>query len=478
LHQPPVGADLVLTIDVDVQRAAAAALGDRAGAVVALDPRTGEVLALVSQPTYDPGRLEAEWERIREDPSHPLVNRATSGLYPPGSTFKVVTAAAAVELGKVDLQERFPCQEGVVVEGWHLPCKSPPQPPTLTFAQALAWSSNPVFARVGLDLASPTPIDLGDDAPRPYWWETHGVLDSFEVLRAYAERFGIGSSIPFDLPTEDGQIIASDEPTPVLVAATAFGQGELLVTPLHMVLVAATVANDGLVPQPYLVAEIRQPNGVTLHPHRPGEGQRRAIKPETAAVLRDMMRLGVTEGWARTAALPNVAVAGKTGTAEVGGGADHHAWFIGFAPYEAPRVAVAVVVEHGGDGTAVAGPIAREVLAAALRRPDTREGAAAEAERNLERPTPAPPAEVVEPEPTPQPTGRPVRRVRVGNTDGMGVYIRRTPNLDDKLRAWPDGTVLEVVGEEVEQNGVRWRRVRDPAGNTGWVPIQYTIPEE
>ncbi|MGH2398395.1 MAG: FtsW/RodA/SpoVE family cell cycle protein, partial [bacterium] len=335
----PRGLDAVLTIDARLQRMAAEALGSRRGAVVAIDPRDGAVLAMVSQPGYDPHAIEAQWPALQDAPGSPLLNRATSGEYIPGSAFKVVTMAAALARGIVRPESTFHDPGSIVIRNTRItnfegqPCG------TVTFTEALARSCNVVFITVGLR--------TGGD----------GLLE-------YARAFHFGRAPRFDLPTADGHLPPSSELEGEGAGQMAFGQGSVLVTPLQMALAAAAIARGGESVQPYLVREVRGSDGTVVSTHQRGRTQR-VIDASIAQMVQRAMILVVQEGTGRGAALPGAQVAGKTGTATVPQG-ESHAWFIGFAPAEAPRVVVAVVVEHGGIGGRVAAPIARLVLQEAL----------------------------------------------------------------------------------------------------------------
>ena len=340
LHRPQVGFDVMLTLDADLQATADAALGGRRGAVIVLDPRTGAILALVSRPAYDPNRLDEMWEALRELPDTPLLNRATQGLYPPGSVFKTVTLAAALEAGLASPDEVFTDTTGTLRVGdFTVRCHNHPGHTTFDLLHAYAYSCNVTFARLGLRVGT-------------------------ERLAEMARRFGFEEAPPLEIPVETSHLAATspvDTMDEATLAATAFGQGELMVTPLQMALVTAAVANDGQVPVVHLVQAVQDSSGRWHEPAR--AAPRAAISPYTAQQLRAAMVLSVKEGRAGEAALPGVTVAGKTGTAQVGEpGQLPHAWFIGFAPAEAPRAVVVVLVENGGDGGQVAAPIAREVL--------------------------------------------------------------------------------------------------------------------
>ncbi len=354
LHRPQTGVDLQLTLDAGLQRHAHELLDGRAGAVVLLEVETGAVLTLASNPHYDPNRLftgnpaEAEaagayWERLVTDEAAPLVLRATNGLFSPGSTFKTVTASAAVDSGLAAPSSTYEDDGSLVVEGHTIPEYNRPDDTidTWTLSDGLAWSLNVVLARVGLQ--------LGPDR-----------------LREYAARFGFGEDIPFDLPVARSQLASNPDflDSPAALADTAFGQGQILATPLHMALVAAGIANDGVIMRPYLVSGTRDSEGVLERKTEPTAWQR-PISPESAEQVQDMMINAVENGYAAGAQIEGLVVGGKTGTAEVGTG-EPHAWFIAFAGDPEPRYAVAVVLEHGGVGLGDSLAIARAMLAAAM----------------------------------------------------------------------------------------------------------------
>lgn len=358
------GDTVVTSIDPAVQTAAVQALGDQHGAVVALDPRNGDVLAMVSSPTYDPSVLSSHdgptireaWEALEADPANPRLNRATSELYAPGSTFKVVTAAAALERGiapedtfadpaVLDLPQTS-AQLGNFAEG--RPCNDGR---SISLRRALEVSCNTTFGIIGLELGA-------------------------EALIETAEGFGLNRDLDFDLPTTTSRI--PKELDPPQTAQSAIGQRDVRTSPLQMALVAAAVANDGVMMRPRLVTTVQDFAGRTVrqYPAEPrdiGEiGTGQAVSPSTAAALTEMMVGVVQNGTGQAAQVPGVGVAGKTGTAEQGEGEPPDVWFIGFAPAEDPRVALAVVVESGGQsgetgtGGGVAAPIARAVFEAAL----------------------------------------------------------------------------------------------------------------
>lgn len=343
LHQAVEGADVRTTIDLRLQRVAVEALGDSRGAIVALNPRTGEILALASNPYFDPNTIDEGWETIADDPSAPLLNRATAGQYVPGSTFKTVTLAAALDEGVVNPQTTFTNDGDLIIDGFRIQYTNPPNKRTFDLTDAFAFSINAAFAEIGLRLGAPALVDG-------------------------AANFGFGEAPPLDgIPTEPSTISQSPDyldGKPAL-ASTAFGQGQLSVTPLQMALVAAAVANDGVVPTPYVVAEVTSQSGQTLYRAEP-RAWRQAMTPATAEIVNEMMIASVERGYAAPAKIQGVTVGGKTGTAEVTTGAEPHAWFIGYAPADDPQIAIAVIRENAGAGSSAATPQGQRVMAAWL----------------------------------------------------------------------------------------------------------------
>lgn len=343
LHKPHQGHDLITTLDMDLQQAADEALGNRRGAIVILDPNTGDLLASVSHPYYDPNHLTDEWEQIRDNPDHPLLNRTVQGLYPPGSVLKTVTLATALADNVTHSSEVFTDSTGLfIVEGFPIHDHNHPGISTFDLPHAFGYSCNVVFAQLGLRLGA-------------------------ERFKQGAQDFGFGQTLP--VPVESaassvGRDVALFE-QPGLATA-AFGQGEVLVTPMQMALVAAAIANGGLVPRVRVVREVRGTDGTVLQRIRP-QTWRRAVRGGVAQEVREAMIVAASDGWARSGTPPGIATGGKTGTAQVGGTALPHAWFIGFAPAIHPQIALAVLVENSGQGGAIAAPIARRLFEAALR---------------------------------------------------------------------------------------------------------------
>ena len=346
---PVVGSDVRLTIDSRIQQAAQAALGDRRGACVVIDPATGAVLALASSPTYEPGALDAEWSSLSATGGPaPLVNRATTSLYPPGSTFKVVTLATAFDTGVATPESTYPGPARLEIGGAPVTNYGGSGYGTVDLRKALASSINTVFAQLA--------VDVGADR-----------------LVAGARAFGIGEEPPLETGAETSLMPRAREMTVWETAWAGVGQpvGEHesppgpQVTALQMGLVAAGIANDGVVMRPYLVDAITDRAGAVLSRTQPRAWQT-ALGADAANTTTELMVGVIESGSGGRARIPGVRVAGKTGTAEVGKSVETHAWFIAFAPADDPRIAIAIVLENAGVGGSVAAPAARQVLETAL----------------------------------------------------------------------------------------------------------------
>ncbi len=360
----PRGGNVDTTLVPRVQQAAWDAMsrgcnGPCRGSVVALEPSTGKILAMVSSPSYDPNLLAshdteeqgAVWERLRDDPASPLTNRAISERYPPGSTFKVVTTAAALQAGINENEQLtaaptipLPDSTATLENYGGAPCGNAP---TASLREAFARSCNTAFVQLG--------IRLGGDA-----------------LRNAADAFGFDSP-PAAIPLEVAESTVGPMGDAAAVGMSSMGQKDVAVTPLQNAMIAAGIANGGVVMQPYLVDRVEGPDLSEISTTAPG-GQRRAVTPEVAAKLTDLM-IDAEKFTQQNGAIPDVEIASKTGTAEHGTDPRNtppHAWYIAFAPARNPRVAVAVLVENGGNrlaatGGALAAPIGRATMAAALQ---------------------------------------------------------------------------------------------------------------
>lgn len=346
-----------LTIDTRLQEAARDALGEERGAIVALDPQTGEVLAMYSNPSFDPGPLASHSPREQRDywrsldpasPTGPLVNIAATRGYPPGSTFKVITTAAGLESGRYTPNSRFPdpdrlqlpLTDDTLTNFTNRACTGTG---SIDLFNALVISCDTTFGKIGLEIPD----------------EVHDM----------AEGLGFNQELPFDIRTETSSYPEIPDDRAPERAKAAIGQQNVVATPLQMALVAAGIANDGEVLRPRLVREIIDPTGGIVEKYTP-EVFSEAMSPETADQVTEMMVEAVSRGTGTAAQIPGVEVAGKTGTAQTVRGANPHTWFIAFAPADDPQIAVAVIVEHGGSfgseatGGAVAAPRAKELIEA------------------------------------------------------------------------------------------------------------------
>lgn len=343
--EPKTGNNLILTIDHDLQSRARELIGDKRGAIVAINPKTGEILAMVSTPDYNPNEsaLEENWDYLTTNENSPLLPRAVLGLYPPGSTFKVVTAVAAIKKGLDDFQVED--TGSVVIDGKTFTNAGDKVYGALDMTSAMTVSSNVYFTTLSDKLGG-------------------------RALVSAAEKAGINKKLDFDIPTSKSKIntkIKSDTE----LAATVIGQGKLLVTPLQMALICAGIANDGVIMKPYLVKSVSDRNGEILTTTFTKKLYR-FTDAKTANQVTDMMVEVVKNGTGKRAAISGITVAGKTGTAQneksSQGGYDH-AWFIGFAPAEDPEIAIAVLLENQAeDGGQVAAPIARKLMSLWLVR--------------------------------------------------------------------------------------------------------------
>jgi penicillin-binding protein A len=333
------GADVVTTIVPAVQQRLYDLLSKYPRAAgVALDPRSGAILAIASVPSYDPNDFDAEFSALTADPHSPLLNRALDGLYPPGSTFKIFTAAAALDNGTVTMDSHFDDPGYLVIGNFTLHDNESEATGYSDLTTAFALSSNVDFAQIALKLG----------------------VDGFYQ---YLDRWGIGDSLDFQLPARTASVPPKDEIVPGELAQMGFGQGALLMTPLQMALIGATIANGGSEPRPYVVRQVVR-NGLAASVYA-SSALSNPVSAPVAANVTKMMVAVVERGTGTPARLPHVTVAGKTGTATNPLGRSH-AWFVAFAPAENPRVAVAVVVENVGYGAVYAAPIARDVLQIAL----------------------------------------------------------------------------------------------------------------
>ncbi|HET9506626.1 MAG TPA: penicillin-binding transpeptidase domain-containing protein [Gaiellaceae bacterium] len=350
------GNDLLLTLNMRAQEVAMRALGGRCGSVVALEPETGKVLVMASSPTFDQNTIERDFSAIARiqapcKPVAPLYNRATYGLYAPGSTFKVVTAAAAIDSGRYNARSSFVDPGYCEVYGRRVNNYDTTRPfGRLDLRTALVNSVNSVFCNIGKDLGSRAIVEQS---------KKFGFYDTPPLETPDNERVASGLY-------DDGELFDPRLDSDVDAGRFAFGQERLLVTPLQRAMVAAGIANDGVVMEPHVIDRIVSPKGSIVVRPKPDE-LGRAVSARTAATIASMMRDTVEGGTGTAARIPGLVVGGKTGTAETGVAGTNNAWFIAFAGRERPQVAIAVVLEQqNGTGGELAAPIAREVMQALL----------------------------------------------------------------------------------------------------------------
>jgi len=353
---PAEGPDLTLSLDAELQRVMDRALQGRSGSAVALDPRTGEVLAMTSLPSYDPNEFStgidpAAWGRLASDPETPLMNRVIQGQYAPGSVFKIVMATAALEEGVVSRSTTFYCPGYLTLYDTPFRCAKPSGHGFVNVVQALTHSCNVFFYQVGVRL-------------------------EIERIARYARLFGLGARSGIDLPHEASGLVPDSAWKrrtyrlpwyPGETVSVAIGQGQTTTTPLQLARMTAVIASGGKLVVPHMLRAIGG---------RPVEGlapRDLALRPETLQLVSEGM-CGVVNaggtGW--RARLPDVRVCGKTGSAQLvshdrlarGATPDlqPHGWFVAYAPAEAPRIALAVLVENGGSGGEAAAPVARQIL--------------------------------------------------------------------------------------------------------------------
>ncbi|WP_343210068.1 penicillin-binding protein 2 [Anaerolentibacter hominis] len=332
-----IGDNVYTTLNFDLQKTAYEALGNRRGAVVALEPGTGKVLAMVSKPDYDPNRVDELWESLIDDEQKEsaLFNRATQGLYPPGSTFKILTALEYLRENSGYKNYSFRCEGKTIVSGVPVSCYNNKVHGQLDLIAAFAKSCNGAFASIGSEL-------------------------DMAKFRALCESFVFNQALPTALTTEKSQFVLNEKSDKGEIPLTAIGQGDTLLTPLHNAMIAATVANGGVMMKPYVIDRVESSTGSVVEKYSP-EVYDTLMTAKEAKTLTKMMKKVVEEGTGRSLKNSSYSVAGKTGSAENDQGAAH-AWFVGFAPADNPEIVVCVVVENVGAGSEYAVPIAKRVL--------------------------------------------------------------------------------------------------------------------
>jgi peptidoglycan glycosyltransferase len=343
-----IGHSLITTLDSNVQKLSHDLLGRNKGAVVVLNPQTGAVIAMVSKPSFNPNNLENIMDELTKDKvNYPLINRAVAGMYAPGSTFKAVTAVSALENIK-DIKTRTIEDKGKLVfnSKESISNYNGEVLGNIDFKEAFFHSSNVYFGNLGMELGN-------------------------EKLRSTAEEFYFNKNIPADgITIETSKFPTYKNSEKGNLAQSGIGQAQILATPMQMALVASTIANDGIMMRPFMVNAVVDKDGDTVK--KISEQSLGVVtSKENAKIMKDLMRAVVTNGTGTAANVEGLQVAGKTGTADHDDkkGVDEppHSWFIGFAPYDNPKVAIAVIVEEGGTGGKAAARIAAQVIKAALK---------------------------------------------------------------------------------------------------------------
>lgn len=327
------GNNLILTIDHNLQKTAENLLRGKTGSVVAMNPKTGEVLAMVSKPDYNPSTLSDKWEELTSDERSPLLNRSTSGLYPPASIYKTIIAAGILKDGTIDTN--YNCTGTINIDGYNLSDANEAGHGHLDLTQSMIVSCNTNFARMAVELGS-------------------------EKITNISNKFFIGKDLNSNIPISRSRYPYGSDMGSTDLAAVAIGQGKLLVTPIHMAALASTFANNGVMMSPYILNQVEDVNGRVLYS---SDNKGNTIISESIAnEVKDMLVAVVNQGTGKNARIAGVDLAGKTGTAQNETGANH-SWFIGFAPADNPQIAVAVILEsEGRSGGVAAAPIARQVI--------------------------------------------------------------------------------------------------------------------
>lgn len=388
--EPFPGNNLFLTIDLDLQKTAEEAFQDKNGALIAMEPKTGRILAMVSKPSFEPdifagNILPEEWKSLVENPHHPLQNRGIQGQYPPGSTFKIITAIAGLESGMITPNTQFICKGAFPYGNRDFRCWKEGGHGVISLHRAIVESCDIYFYQVGLKVG----VDL---------------------IAHYAQEFGLGEVVGISLPHEKSGTVPSSSwkkkrfGVPWYSGETlsfSVGQGYLNVTPLQLLMLISGVANGGKQYLPQVVERVENIYGQKLKEYPPLELGRANVSEKTLQIIQEALRGAVNDphgtGW--ICALKEVKVAGKTGTAQVVRLPDNfkkgdmnrmplkfrdHAWFVAYAPFEDPKIAMAVLVEHGGFGASAAAPIAKKVIEKYLNLKPSPSSKVAEKQNNLE----------------------------------------------------------------------------------------------
>lgn len=338
-----VGDNVVTTLNLNLQQIASDALGNRRGAVIAMEPDTGKVLAMVSKPAFDPNTVASQWDELVNGDSTEakLLNRATQGLYPPGSTFKIITALQYMrEHPGVYKEYRFSCSGIYEFENVRIQCYHKTAHGDEDFMQAFANSCNGAFSSLGLEM------DL-------------------EGLKNLSEQLLFNREQPLSIPYSKSTYRMSADAENWEIMQTAIGQGSTLMTPMHNLMLVSAIANGGILMKPYFIDHVENAGGQTVKKFMPSAYGELMVANEAGA-LKELMVDVVNEGTGSVLKTDAYQAAGKTGSAEFETGKETHAWFVGFAPADNPKIAVCVIVEEGGSGGQTAAPIGRKLFDAYL----------------------------------------------------------------------------------------------------------------
>lgn len=329
------GNDMVLTIDKDVQNYVYKKLGKLKGSIVVMEPSTGKILAMISYPTFNPEKIEQNWEQLNSDSeNNPLLNRATQGLYPPGSVFKIITAASEIE-NIADYENiNYDCNGFETFEDKTIHCFDSKKHGNVDITKAMAKSCNVYFSHTGIMIGS-------------------------EKLKQTSERALFNKQLDFALEYNKSSFSLNQYSDTAEIVETSIGQGKTLVTPLHMAMITSAIANNGIIMKPYIADYFINSSGKIIDKTIP-EINAQAFSSDTASKIKQMMEEVITNGTAAQASLKNIKIAGKTGTAQNSSGKDH-SWFVAFAPSDSPEVAISIIIENSGNHNKAV-PIARDII--------------------------------------------------------------------------------------------------------------------
>lgn len=334
--QKNTGDSVVTTLNVKLSKAAYEALGSNKGAVIAIEPSTGKILAMVSKPDFDPNTIDDDWESVSGSEDAPLFNRCLNGLYPPGSVFKTVTLLEYIREYPSYADFSYDCTGQIESGGMVLNCINGTAHGTVSLKDAFAKSCNGAFASIGL------------------------MLDK-DRFKTTAQELLFNTKLPSAVECSESSFDMGDAPDDAVVMQTSIGQGQTLMTPMHGCMLASAIANDGVLMKPYIVSQVCNADGTVIKNYSSSE-YKSIMTKEESDILTDYMREVVSNGTAHSLKDSDYMAAGKTGSAQYDSSNRHHSWFIGFAPYDSPKIAVCVVLEGGYSGVSGAHETAKAVF--------------------------------------------------------------------------------------------------------------------